>query len=150
MTQIDDYVRRIRFWLPGPRGKVAAEDVRGTLDEILAARAETLGRSLTPQETAVELRAFGRPEIIASRYSPMRLLVSAGLMPAYVRGLGISTAAVIGVQIVLMVLAPEADVGRTLTRGRGPRSHRTALELRQHHPDLRGPHPVLHAGGRSL
>lgn len=115
MTQIDDYVRRIRFWLPGPRGKVAAEDVRGTLDEILAARAETLGRSLTPEETAAELRAFGRPEIIASRYSPMRPLISAGLMPAYVRVLGISTAAVIGVQIVLMLLAPEADVGRTLT-----------------------------------
>jgi hypothetical protein len=119
MTQIDAYVRRIRFWLPGPRGRVAAEDVRGTLEEILAARAETLGRPLTAEETAAELRAFGRPEVIASRYSPMRPLVSAGLMPAYVRVLGISTAAVIGVQILLMLLAPEPEVGRTLTTAGG-------------------------------
>lgn len=120
MTQsIDTYVRRVRFWLPGRRGKVAAEDVRGTLEEIVAARAETLGRPLTAEETAAELHAFGRPEVIASRYSPMRPLVSAGLMPAYVRVLGISSAAVVLVQILLMIVAPEAEVGRTLTTAGG-------------------------------
>lgn len=119
MTQIDDYVRRIRFWLPGASGRVAAEDVRGSLEEILAARAEALGRPLTAEETAAELRAFGRPEIIASRYSRMRPLVSAGLMPAYVRVLGLSSAAVVLVQGLLMVVAPEAEVGHTLTTAGG-------------------------------
>lgn len=119
MTQIDDYVRRIRFWLPGPRGRIAADDVRGTLEELIAAREDVLGRPLNAEETAAELRAFGRPEIIASRYSPMRPLVSAGLMPAYVRVLGLSSAAVVLVQIALMIIAPEGDVGRTLTTAGG-------------------------------
>lgn len=119
MTQIDAYVRRIRFWLPGRRGRVAAEDVRASLEDILAVRAEALGRPLTAGETAAELQAFGRPEIVASRYSAMLPLVSAGLMPAYVRVLGISSAAVILIQIVLMIVVPEAEVGRTFTTAAG-------------------------------
>lgn len=115
MTLIDQYVRRIRFWLPGDRGRVAAEDVRATLEELLAARADALGRPLSTGEVAGELRAFGRPQVIASRYSAMRPLVSAGLMPAYARVMAISTAGIILVQAILMALAPEADVGRTLT-----------------------------------
>lgn len=119
MTLIEDYVRRIRFWLPGARGRVAADDVRSTLEELLAARADSLGRPLTAGEVAGELRAFGRPEVIAARYSAMQPLVSAGLMPAYVRVMAISSVGILLVQLVLVALAPEADVGRTLTSAGG-------------------------------
>jgi hypothetical protein len=119
MTQIDEYTRRLRFWLPGERGRVAAQDVHSALEEIMAIRAETLGRPLTSDEVAAELRAFGRPEVIASRYSDMQPLISAGLMPAYVRILGLSSAAVLLVQCVLMMIAPDSEVGRTLTTAGG-------------------------------
>ena len=115
MTLIDDYVRRVRFWLPGARGRVAADDVRATLEEFLADRERWHGRPLRPDEVAAELKAFGPPEVIASRYASMRPLVAAGLMPAFVRVLGIAIAGVLVVQMALALAFPAADVGETLT-----------------------------------
>lgn len=119
MNQIDDYIRRLRFWLPGPEGRIAAQDVRSILEEVLATREEVLGRSLTANEVAAELAGFGRPEVIASRYSSMQPLVSAGLMPAYVRVLGLACAAIIVIQLLLLILAQEPDVGRSLSSAGG-------------------------------
>jgi len=119
MTTIDDYVRRVRFWLPGPRGRVAADDVRATLEDLLADRERWHGRPLRPDEVAAELKAFGPPELIASRYAAMRPLVAAGLMPAFVRVLGIAVAGVLVVQVALALALPSAEVGETLTRAGG-------------------------------
>lgn len=119
MTPIDDYVRRVRFWLPGAPGRVAAEDVRATLEDLLAERERWHGRPLRPDEVAAELKAFGAPQVIASRYASMRPLVSAGLMPAFVRVLGIAVAGVLLVQLALAVAVPAADVGDTLARTAG-------------------------------
>lgn len=119
MTPTDDYVRRIRFWLPGARGRMAAEDVRATLEDLLTERERRLGRPLAPAEVAAELKAFGRPEVIASRYSTMRPLVDAGLMPAYVRVLGIAAAGLLVVQLALAFGAPTPEVGETIVRTGG-------------------------------
>ncbi|WP_145915916.1 hypothetical protein [Brevundimonas naejangsanensis] len=114
MTSIDDYVRRVRFWLPGHRGRIAAEDVKATLEGLLEERERQLGRPLYPTEIAAELQAFGSPEIIASRYSLMRPLVSAGLMPAYVRVLGIAVGGVLVVQLALAIGINSGDAGTML------------------------------------
>jgi hypothetical protein len=119
MMSIDSYVRRVRFWLPGARGRVAAEEVRSALEEIITARADGLGRPLRADEVARELRAFGRPQVVATRYASTRPLVDAGLMPSYLRVLGISSVGVILAQLLLLILAPEADIGRTLTAAGG-------------------------------
>lgn len=119
MTPIDDYVRRVRFWLPGDRGRIAAEEVRATLEDLLAEREARLGRPLDADEVAGELKAFGLPQVIASRYSLMRPLVSAGLMPAFVRVLGVAVAGVFVVQLALAAAFPADAVGETLTRTGG-------------------------------
>ncbi|WP_029911701.1 hypothetical protein [Caulobacter sp. UNC358MFTsu5.1] len=111
MTQIDKYAGRVRFWLPGARGRTAAEDVRATLADLIAEREARLGRPLDETEVAAELKAFGRPEIIASRYSLARPLVSAGLMPAYMRVLGIAVAGVVIGQAVLAVFGMGSGTG---------------------------------------
>lgn len=121
MTLIDRYVARVRFWLPGARGRAAAEDVRATLAELIAAQEQWLGRPLQEAEIARELEAFGRPELIASRYSLSRPLVSAGLMPAYIRVLGVAVAGVVLVQLGLLVLLLESrapGAALTITAGR--------------------------------
>src|SRR5687768_16301046 len=111
MTPIDDYVRRVRFWLPGARGRVAADEVRATLEDLLADRERWHGRPLRPDEVAAELQDFGPPEVIASRYASMRPLVAVCLMPAFVRVLGIAVAGVLVVQLGLALAVPAADVG---------------------------------------
>jgi len=110
---IDKYVRQIRFWLPGPRGRMAAEEVRATLEEMITDRKLQLGRPLDEQELIKIIRDFGSPQVIASRYSTSHPLVSAALMPAYTRVLGF---AAIGVFVVQLVVAAAAitsgdDVG---------------------------------------
>jgi len=119
MTPLDDYVRRVKFWLPGVRGRMAAEDVRATLEDLLAERERRIGRPLEPAEVADELRAFGRPEVIASRYSTMRPLIDAGLMPAYARVLGVAVAGVLAAQLVLALGAPAPETGETIVRTGG-------------------------------
>jgi hypothetical protein len=101
MTPIDRYVARIRFWLPGSRGRAAAEDLRDILTELVEAREQQAGRTLSETEVQAILKEFGRPEVIASRYSAAHPLVSAGLMPAYVRVLGISLLGVVLVQAAM-------------------------------------------------
>lgn len=120
MTLIDDYVRQVRFWLPGRCGRVAEQEVRATLEDLVAEREGRLGRPLADEEIAAELKAFGRPQVIASRYASARPLVSAALMPAYTRVLGICVVALLIVQLSLAFAAPvPGDVGATITTAVG-------------------------------
>lgn len=110
---IDKYVRQIRFWLPGPRGRIAAEEVRATLGEMITDRKQQLGRPLDEQEVTEVIREFGSPQVIASRYSMSRPLVSAALMPAYTRVLGIAATGAFVVQLAMAAAATTSggDVG---------------------------------------
>ncbi len=111
MAQIDRYLSRIGFWLPYRDRASVLSDIRATLDELLANRAEALARPLTEGEIIAELRAFGRPEVVASRYTHAQPLVSAGLMPAYLRVMTISIVGVAIVQLLLAMATLVADPG---------------------------------------
>lgn len=120
MTPIDKYLSRVKFWLPGRGGAAAAADLRGVLAELVQDREQDLGRPLTNAEVEDLLAGFGRPEVIASRYSSVRPLVSAGLMPAYLRVLAIAMVAVVLVQALLAVGAlPAGAVGEAITTAAG-------------------------------
>lgn len=110
---IDKFVRQIRFWLPGPRGRMAAEEVRATLEEMITDRKLQLGRPLDEQELIEIIRDFGSPQVIASRFSTSHPLVSAALMPAYTRVLGIAAMGVFVVQLAIAAAATTSgdDVG---------------------------------------
>ena len=120
MTPLDRYMARVRFWLPIRTGGAVADEVRATVEALLADRAAALGRGLTDEEIAAELNAFGRPEVTASRYTRSRPLVSAPLMPAYNRVMSISIAALLIVQLLVLILDPQPSVGQTLTLAGGP------------------------------
>lgn len=118
MTQIDAYLARVRFWLPGRKGAAAADDLRDVLAELIEDREQRLGRLLSEAEIETVSMEFGRPAVGASRYSTARPLVSAGLMPADVRVLGVS---VIGVVIVQAALVTGAlpDTGEAIRTSAG-------------------------------
>lgn len=120
MTPIDRFISRVRFWLPGKRGAAAAEELRGVLGELVQERELAVGRALQATEIEALLAEFGRPEVFASRYSTSQPLVSAALMPAYVRVLGVCVLAVVLVQVgVTAVSLPGLEVGVALTTTAG-------------------------------
>lgn len=109
MQAIEQYVAKVRFWLPGEQGRQIEADLRGALLELVDEEAGTRGRPLEDAEVAELLKTFGHPAVVASRYASDLPLISAGLMPAFRRVLMISLAGVLLVQVALLLLGLSAD-----------------------------------------
>lgn len=109
MQAVEQYVAKVRFWLPGQQGRQIETDLRDTLLELVDEEAGAKGRPLEAAEVAELLKAFGHPAVAASRYASDLPLISAGLMPAFRRVLMISLGGVLLVQGALLLWGLSAD-----------------------------------------
>lgn len=109
MQAVEQYVAKVRFWLPVERGRRIEADLRDTLIELVDVESGVKGRPLEAAEVAELLKAFGHPAVVASRYASDLPLISAGLMPAFRRVLMISLAGVLLVQGALLLWGLSTD-----------------------------------------
>jgi hypothetical protein len=101
MTALDRYLKRISFWLPHRQRSDILAELRGVLIEKIEAAEALRGRPLTADEEHDELRGFGHPAIVVSRYVQRRPVISGGLAFFFWRVLAI---ALIGVLIAQSLL----------------------------------------------
>jgi len=116
MTLLDHYVRAVRLYLPRKtrRTDILAE-LTDHLQSKLEERAEFLGRRLTDLEQQDVLAAHGNPVEVAARYGSTRLgfvfgapIISPGIFPAYLVGLGVSFGATLGVNALAALFGTTA------------------------------------------
>jgi hypothetical protein len=83
MTPIDWYVRALRLFLPRDQRDDIARELAEELDAQAAEKEAALGRSLTEEERADIVAAYGHPLLTAARYRPQRFLIGPVLFPYY-------------------------------------------------------------------
>lgn len=96
MHAIDRYVKQVGCWvLPGRRQAVLRR-VREDLEEFLGARDDGLA-------VEARLRAFGRPPVVAARYSGCSDLIPGMLAPAYVTVLVVTLLGLLLANLTLLI-----------------------------------------------
>lgn len=104
MTAVDDYLRRIAFWLPARNRADVLQELRGALDEKLEAAEAAQGRALTKEEAGQVLAGFGHPAIMVARYAEGSPVISGGLAYFFWRVLWVALGGVFGAQAILFVM----------------------------------------------
>lgn len=102
MNELDRYLRQVGFWLPRRQRADILRELRGVLEDLLAAAESEAGRPLDPRQARAALSRFGLPALVASRYASRRPVVSPALSHAFWRVLAISLAGALLAQAVVL------------------------------------------------
>ena len=111
MRLIENYLAQAGQFLPSDvRGDVVLE-LRSTLEESVARRAEREAREPSDEDQRFVLAEMGHPLAVASQYLPQQHLIGPQLFPIYLHALRIVASIVLAVHIVLaLALAQEFNV----------------------------------------
>lgn len=127
MSALERYLKRISFWLPRARRSDILAELRGVLTEKIENAQAMRGRSLTVDEEHDEMRGFGHPAVVVSRYVQRRPVISGGLAFFFWRVLAIALVGVLVAQA--LVLAVEAAHAQSLLHAIEHAVRRTLLAL---------------------
>nr|MDQ2681812.1 hypothetical protein [Candidatus Eremiobacteraeota bacterium] len=101
MTMRDRYLYAVRSNLA--KGSVADDIVAEISDELQSQadeREAALGRSLTEDEWASLIKAYGHPRVVAARYSRVQYLIGPALLPFYWSTLSLVATIVVAIELL--------------------------------------------------
>lgn len=106
MKPVDNYLRRIAFWLPLRGRHRLLGDIREAVEAHLDDCHARQGATLSEEQVAATLARFGHPALVAARFTSQHPLVAVGLMLAYKRVLMLAAAGILLVRLASQVLFP--------------------------------------------
>ncbi|HLI95390.1 MAG TPA: hypothetical protein VKT72_04785 [Candidatus Baltobacteraceae bacterium] len=101
MTMLDRYLYAIQIGLPKDAlGSDIIAEIRDELRSQIDEPESELGRTLTDDEEAALLKAYGHPRIVAGRYSAVQYLVGPEFLPFYWSTLTLIVTIVVALELV--------------------------------------------------
>lgn len=83
MTMLDRYLYIVQSNLPKDQAGDIVAEIRDHLQSQMEEREGALGRTLTEDEEAALIKAYGHPRVVAARYHRVQYLIGPELLPFY-------------------------------------------------------------------
>lgn len=116
MQLVDSYLTEVSRFLPPAQREDVVGELRATIEEEVAERADAARRQPTDEDEAAVLARHGHPLKVASGYQTRRYLIGPDLYPAFRQTLSTLLVAVLAVQLVI-ALAVSVGTGWNLSVG---------------------------------
>jgi hypothetical protein len=109
MQLADRYLVEIGRYLPPQQRDDILAEIGDSLQSQVDERQHELGRTLTVDEAAAIIKAYGNPKIVAARYKPQQYLIGPELFPFYFSTIKLLLVVVFGFELVGAAIAALLD-----------------------------------------